>query len=106
MSTVASLPFFLFTLPAGALADKVDRRKLVCTVHQENGALTGPLIFTLPASSFIVVLGLNWLDGTVQLFPRKTPRSELSGNSEENDEGLRGRWLERNAGSCKTLPKR
>jgi hypothetical protein len=74
--------------------------------HQENGALTGPLIFTLPASSFIVVLSLNWLDGTVQLFPRKTPRLELSGNSEENDEGLRGRGLERNAGSCKTLPKR
>jgi MFS family permease len=33
MSTVASLPFFLFTLPAGALADKVDRQKLVCTVN-------------------------------------------------------------------------
>ena len=30
MSTVASLPFFLFTLPAGALADKVNRQKLVC----------------------------------------------------------------------------
>jgi MFS family permease len=29
MSTVASLPFFLFTLPAGALADMVDRRKLL-----------------------------------------------------------------------------
>src|SRR5260221_10680060 len=28
-STVASLPFFLFTLPAGALADMVDRRKLL-----------------------------------------------------------------------------
>ena len=28
MSTVASLPFFLFTLPAGALADKVDRQKV------------------------------------------------------------------------------
>src|SRR5215468_3615468 len=28
MSTVASLPFFLFTLPAGALADIVDRREL------------------------------------------------------------------------------
>jgi hypothetical protein len=27
MSTVASLPFFLFTLPAGALADRVDRQK-------------------------------------------------------------------------------
>src|SRR6202030_1095830 len=33
MSPVASLPFFLFTLPAGALADKVDRQKLVCTVN-------------------------------------------------------------------------
>src|SRR6202022_1921806 len=33
MSTVASLPFFLFTLPAGAIADKVDRQKLVCMVN-------------------------------------------------------------------------
>ena len=33
MSTAASLPFFLFTLPAGALADKVDRKKLVCFVN-------------------------------------------------------------------------
>jgi MFS family permease len=29
MSTVASLPFFLFTLPAGALADIVDRKRLM-----------------------------------------------------------------------------
>jgi MFS family permease len=33
MSTVASLPFFLFTLPAGALADKVDRQKLIRFVN-------------------------------------------------------------------------
>jgi predicted MFS family arabinose efflux permease len=33
MSTVASLSFFLFTLPAGVLADKVDRRKLVCAIN-------------------------------------------------------------------------
>src|ERR1700746_418772 len=33
MSTVASLPFFLFTLPAGALADKVDRQKLICFLN-------------------------------------------------------------------------
>src|SRR5262247_1678963 len=33
MSTVASLPFFLFTLPAGALADKIDRRKLLCNMN-------------------------------------------------------------------------
>jgi predicted MFS family arabinose efflux permease len=33
MSTVASLPFFLFVLPAGALADLVDRQKLVCAMN-------------------------------------------------------------------------
>ena len=33
MSTVASLPFFLFTLPAGALADKVDRQNLICLIN-------------------------------------------------------------------------
>jgi len=29
MSTVASLPFFFFTLPAGALADMIDRKKMM-----------------------------------------------------------------------------
>src|SRR5580765_6193995 len=33
MSTVASLPFFLFTLPTNALADKIDRQKLICTIN-------------------------------------------------------------------------
>src|SRR6202051_1891338 len=33
LSTVASLPFFLFTLPAGALADIVNRRKLLCFMN-------------------------------------------------------------------------
>jgi MFS family permease len=33
LSTVASLPFFLFTLPAGALADAVDRKKLLYVVN-------------------------------------------------------------------------
>ena len=33
MSTVAALPFFLFTLPAGVLADRVDRQKLVCAIN-------------------------------------------------------------------------
>src|ERR1700752_1799743 len=32
MSTVAALPFFFFTLPAGALADMVDRKKLLCAM--------------------------------------------------------------------------
>ena len=33
MSTLASLPFFLFTLPAGALADKLNRKRLVCAIN-------------------------------------------------------------------------
>jgi MFS family permease len=33
ISTVSSLPFFLFTLPAGAMADIVDRRKLICVMN-------------------------------------------------------------------------
>jgi MFS family permease len=33
MSTFISLPFFLFTLPAGALADMIDRAKLVRITH-------------------------------------------------------------------------
>jgi hypothetical protein len=30
--------------------------------HQENEALTGPLIFTIPAPGFVVALNLDWLD--------------------------------------------
>jgi MFS family permease len=33
ISTAASLPFFLFTLPAGALADQVDRKRLACLIN-------------------------------------------------------------------------
>jgi MFS family permease len=50
MSTVASLSFFLFTLPAGALADNVDRQKLVCTLN------------VCMASTALVLAVLGWLD--------------------------------------------
>ena len=33
MSTFATLPFFLFTLPAGALADMFNRKKLLCFMN-------------------------------------------------------------------------
>jgi MFS family permease len=33
MSTVASMAFFLFTPPAGALADMADRKKLLCLIN-------------------------------------------------------------------------
>jgi MFS family permease len=43
MSTVASLPFFLFTPPAGALADIVNRRKLLCFINLWLAAAAGLL---------------------------------------------------------------
>ncbi|MFZ0710495.1 MAG: MFS transporter [Terrimicrobiaceae bacterium] len=33
MSTLSALPFALFTLPAGALADMVDRKRILCAVN-------------------------------------------------------------------------
>ena len=50
MSTVASLPFFLFTLPAGTLADRVDRQKLVCAIN-----------VCLAATAFALAV-LGWMD--------------------------------------------
>src|SRR6202011_361981 len=50
ISTVASLlPFFLFTLPAGALADMVNRRRLLCFM---NLWLAGTAVLLALLSSF------------------------------------------------------
>jgi MFS family permease len=43
MSTVASLPFFFFTLPAGALADMVDRKRMMFVMTIWLGASAGTL---------------------------------------------------------------
>jgi MFS family permease len=43
MATVASLPFFLFTLLAGVLADKVNRQKLVCAINVWLAAMAAGL---------------------------------------------------------------
>jgi hypothetical protein len=37
------------------------RKKLMNNQHQENGARTGPLIFTVPAYGFVMALYLDWL---------------------------------------------
>jgi hypothetical protein len=34
--------------------------------HQENGARTGPLIFSVPAYGFVMALYLDWLCGSHQ----------------------------------------
>jgi hypothetical protein len=37
------------------------RRKKMNNKHQENGVLTGPLIFTVPAYGFVMALYIDWL---------------------------------------------
>jgi MFS family permease len=49
LSTAASLPFFLFTFPAGALADMLNRKKLLCVMH----------VWLVLAAAGLAVLG--WL---------------------------------------------
>jgi MFS family permease len=54
LSTVAALPFFLLTLPAGAVADVVDRKKLLCVINAwlaVVAALLAILGFFAPAES-------------------------------------------------------
>lgn len=39
MATLSSLPFSLFTLPAGAIADLIDRKKVLCAVNLWQAAV-------------------------------------------------------------------
>jgi MFS family permease len=67
MATAASLPFFLFTLPAGVLADKVNRQKFVCWINLWLAATAAGLAAlgwlqllnpcTILASMFLVGVG-------------------------------------------------
>src|SRR5437868_932636 len=70
MSTVASLPFFLFTIPAGALADMIDRRRILSVMNLWLASCAGMLaIFGfLNAFCFLLVTGaiLSWRRSTLQ----------------------------------------
>src|SRR5580704_167317 len=58
MSTVASLPFLFFTLPAGALADIVDRKKLLLLMN---------LWLAIAAAALAVLSWLHLLSAQVVL---------------------------------------
>lgn len=67
MATVASLPLFLFTLPAGILTDKVNRQKFVCRINVCLASVASGLAvlgllhllnsYTILASVFLVGVG-------------------------------------------------
>ena len=74
---------------------------------QENGELTGPLIFTVPAYGFVMALYLDCLGRSHRARCFRQKRTvELSDNWAENGEGFRGRGVERKAGSFKDLTMR
>ncbi|MBV9129668.1 MAG: MFS transporter, partial [Verrucomicrobia bacterium] len=65
MATVASLPLFFFTLPAGSLADLVDRKKLVCAMNLWLAFSAGMLavLGVIGALNPFVILGCVFLIG-------------------------------------------
>src|SRR6202048_765323 len=88
MGTVASLPFFLFTLPAGVLADKVNRKKVVCGINLWLAAMAAGLAvlgwlhlinpYTILASLFLVGVGLDFnAPAWTSIVPQVVSDSEL-----------------------------
>src|SRR5258707_4606349 len=81
MAPVGSLPFFLFTLPAGALADMVDRRKLLRFMSfwlAGAAALLAalslfPLLTPTPVVSFILLTGIGLSFYAPAFYARKAP---------------------------------
>jgi MFS family permease len=88
MATVASLPFFLFTLPAGVLADKVNRQKFVCGINLWLAAMAAGLAvlgwlhllnpYTILASVFLVGIGFAFnAPAWTSIVPQVVSDSEL-----------------------------
>jgi MFS family permease len=88
MATLAALPFFLFTLPAGALADKVDRQKLVCVINTALAAIAISLAllgwfhllnpYLILASVFIIGAGFAFnAPAWTAMVPQVVSNSEL-----------------------------
>jgi hypothetical protein len=75
--------------------------------RQENRALSGPLIFTPPASSFVVVLSDIWLGGTdrVPVAAKNYDRNYLTTRSGESNGDPRSKCCARSAiGTTRNVP--
>lgn len=90
VQTAASLPFFLLALPAGALADIVDRRKLLLLTQAwmlvaaaALGVLTiigATTPFVLLAFTFLIALGTAMnAPAWEAIVPELVPRSDIQG---------------------------
>src|SRR5262245_16385204 len=72
MSTVASIPFFLFTLLAGALADKLGRQKLLCFVNHfsDSGVDADCGLSSSNLGLLFTSMGVGLVVGAVFIIPR------------------------------------
>ncbi len=70
MSTLSALPFMLFTLPAGALADIVDRKKILCGTNLWGASVAVGLMLLGLADLITpyIILGSAFLFGSVFAF--------------------------------------
>lgn len=88
VQTATTLPIFLFALPAGALADVVDRRRLLISFQLVMAALAALLavLVSLDMANTVVLLLITFLLGTCAAFiapawqaivPRLVPKDNL-----------------------------
>lgn len=70
VQTATTLPVFLFSLPAGAVADIVDRRRLLIVVQAALLALSGTLglLVLLGLADIVTLLVITFLMGTCAAF--------------------------------------
>ncbi len=96
VQAAGSLPIFLLSLPAGALADIVDRRRLLIGIQvylvgvsallclaAVTGAMTPPLLLALTLAGGIgaALMGPPWQSIVPEIVPRPTLRSAIALNS-------------------------
>ncbi|SDR64268.1 Predicted arabinose efflux permease, MFS family [Rhizobiales bacterium GAS113] len=96
VQVAASLPLFLFALPAGALADIVDRRRLLLMVEAAAMVLTAILatlvlldlvtptpllLFTFLINTFAALVAPAWQAVVPELVPKSELQSALALNS-------------------------
>lgn len=104
VAALRSLPFAVFGLPAGALVDRWDRRKVMLLCDTGRALLLGsiPIAFWLGHLSFFQVSLVALLEGTLFTFfslaeaaclPRVVPPEQLSTAVSQNETSSSLSWL-------------
>ena len=98
LGTFETLPYLFFSLPAGALIDRWDRKRVmvICDVGRALSLGTIPLAALLGRLSVAQLYAVSFVDGTLFVFfnlaevaclPRVVPREQLPQASAQNEGG-------------------